>query len=433
MPKGIAYLIGALVVLVAGLGGYLWYESTKKVASTAPAKAEVRSMRVDQGGGGSAGSAGTGSGSGAGQNVASVPWSKRPPEDRFEQGEVLVVDPPKDFINGAKRLGFKVIETARLSGLDIDVYRMKVPGGTSVVEARRMLAAEFPGLTVDANHHFETQALKDYVKQLARAQIGWRKAGATCGAGVRIGMIDAPVDVTHPALKGQDVEFKSFHRKNRRPGKADHGTAVAAMLVGKPDWGGLLPGASLKAVNMFEVNETGRTVGNAMALLKGMNWLAKQNVHVINLSVAGTNNKAVRKAFQIATKKKLIMVAAAGNWGTETKPAYPAAYKDVVAVTAFGKKRAIYTKANRGSYIDFAAPGVKIYTAVPGGGRLQTGTSFASPYLAALVGFLVKSGSKKDANKLRKLLSGRVQDLGDPGKDKVYGYGFVKLQPKCAG
>ncbi len=433
MPKGIGFLVGALVVLIAGLGGYLWYESTKKVASTATGKAPVRSISVDQGGRTGTTTTGGGTGSGLERNLASIPWSERPPEDRYEKGEVLVVDPPKNFINGAKRFGFKVIETVRLSGLDMDVYRMKVPTGTSVAEAQRVLAAEFPGLTVDANHHFETQGLKDHAKQVARAQIGWRKATATCGSGVRMGMIDAPVDVTHPALKGQDIEYKSFHRKGRRPGKADHGTAVAAMLVGKPDWGGLLPGASLKAVNMFEVNESGRTVGNAMALLKGINWLATQELHVINLSVAGTNNKAVRKAFAVAKKKNLIMVAAAGNWGTETKPAYPAAYKNVVAVTAFGRKRVIYTKANRGNYIDFAAPGVKIYTAVPGGGRLQTGTSFASPYLAALVGFLVKSGSKKDANKLRKLLSGRAQDLGDPGKDKVFGYGFVKLQPKCRG
>jgi hypothetical protein len=425
MPKGIGYLIGALVVLVAGLGGYLWYESPKKVASTTTGKAEVRSLRVDQGGRG-------GTGASLKRNLASIPWFKRAPEDRYEKGEVLVVDPPKNFINGAKRLGFKVIETARLSGLGLDVYRMKAPTGTSVAEARRALAAEFPGLTVDANHHFDTQGLKDHAKQTARARIGWNKATATCGSGVRMGMIDTPVDVTHPALEGQDVEYKSFHRKGRKPGKADHGTAVAAMLVGKPDWGGLLPGGSLKAVNMFEVNETGRTVGSAMALLKGMNWLTTQKVHVINLSMAGTNNKVVRRAFNIATKKRLVMVAAAGNWGTKARPAYPAAYKEVVAVTAFGKKRAIYTRANRGGYIDFAAPGVNIYTAVPGGGRLQTGTSFATPYLAALVGSLVKSGSKQDANKLRKLLSGQARDLGDPGKDTVYGYGFVELQPKCA-
>ena len=432
MSKGIWSLVGVLVVLVAGLGGYIWYDMSSKSASKHQ-KAVVKAVRVDSGKASKKRRSSTGLGTtGLGSTDLGSPSSfARSPESAFEEGEVLVVDPPKGFVGGAKRLGFAVAESVKLSSLGVDIYRMTVPTGTSVAEARKILAREFPGLTVDANHQYETQALKDYAKQVARARIGWKKPPATCGSGVRLGMIDAPVDVKHPALKGQSIEYRSFHRKNRRPGKADHGTAIAAILIGRPEWGGLLPGADLKAVNMFEVNETGRTVGNALALLKGVDWLAKQRVHVINLSVAGTDNKAVRKAFGLAKKKKILMVAAAGNWGTDKKPAYPAAYKDVIAVTAFGAKRVIYKQANRGRYIDFAAPGVKIYTAVPGGGRLQSGTSFASPYLAALMGFLVKSGTKKDSAKLRKLLSGRVQDLGDPGKDKVYGYGFVKLQPKC--
>ena len=93
-------------------------------------------------------------------------------------------------------------------------------------------------------------------------------------------MIDNGVEVNHPALKGQKVEFRSFHKKGRRPGPNDHGTAVAAIMVGKPEWGGLLPGAELKAANMFEMNEVGRVVGSSVALLRAVNWLATMKVKV---------------------------------------------------------------------------------------------------------------------------------------------------------
>ena len=47
-------------------------------------------------------------------------------------------------------------------------------------------------------------------------------------------------------------------------------------MVGKPEWGGLLPGTKLKAASMFEKNKVGRIVGSSVALLKSINWLAKK-------------------------------------------------------------------------------------------------------------------------------------------------------------
>ncbi len=401
MGKIIALLSAVLVIALAGAGYVFWYHPER------PAKEYTAGKRAHAG------------------YPADVPF-----EDRYEEGELLVINPPEGFESTAMGLGFSVIERVQLRELSLSLYRLRIPEESNVPKARQLLARRFPGLNVDASHHFEAQALKDYANKLPRAIIGWDKATPKCGTGVRLGMIDAPVDLTHPALKGQKIEYRSFHNPKRRTGPADHGTAIAAMLVGKPEWGGLLPGAELKAANMFEINNTGRIVGNAVGLLKSINWLAKMRVHVINLSVAGANNRIVKKAFEQARRKNLMMVAAAGNGGKNAKPAYPAAYGDVVAVTAFGSNRVIYARANTGRYIDFAAPGVKIYTAVPGGGRLQSGTSFASPYLAVLVGLQTARG-KKSPNMLRKLFRRGAFDLGQPGKDHVYGWGLVNMQPKC--
>jgi subtilisin family serine protease len=68
-----------------------------------------------------------------------------------------------------------------------------------------------------------------------------------------------------------------------------------------------------------------------------------------------------------------------GNGGKEA-PAYPAAHPDVIAVTAIDADARIYKKANRGEYIDLAAPGVDVWAAkAGGGGSYRSGTSFAVP------------------------------------------------------
>lgn len=356
----------------------------------------------------------------------------------YEPREVLVVEPSADLLRRVSRLDFTVIERLSLVTLAVDLYRLQIPEQNTVPEAIALLRERFPGVVIDANHIFSPSgnAAAGGTKRgsSVRAVTGWGPAADDCGRNVRIGLIDAPVDVDHPALAGQRIEYRSFHNPNRRPAPADHGTAVAAMLIGQASdqgWGGILPGAEVMAANMFEINEDGRLVGNAAALLKALDWMAAERVHMVNLSVAGADNKALRYALQRARKLGLVMVAAAGNWGRADRPAYPAAYDHVIAVTAFGAGGDIYTMANQGAYIDFAAPGVHLWTAVPEGGRFQSGTSFAVPYVSAHIAVEAARGSASGSEALRRLLSRRAVDLGAPGKDDTYGWGFIADEPGC--
>lgn len=355
------------------------------------------------------------------------------PDDDYVEGEVVVANPPPGFESSVGALGFRITESTRLERLGMSLYRLEVPRGTSVVEARRRLAAEYPGLSVDANHNFRAQVRPEFPGSLPRPMIGWSEGKPGCGAGIRLGMIDGAIDTTHPALAGQDIEFRSFHRQGRKPGPFDHGTAVAAIMVGKPEWGGLLPGASLKAGNMFEESEDGKVVGSSIGLVKSVEWMIDSKVHVVNMSVAGADNKIVSDAIQKGMELGSIFVAAAGNWGQKgNAPAYPAAYPKVFAVTALDEKKLIYSHANSGKYIDFAAPGVKIWTAVPGGGRFQSGTSMASPFISTLVALenaLAKGAQSPVA--LRDKLRGASVDLGPQGKDEIFGFGLVALEPNC--
>ncbi len=358
--------------------------------------------------------------------------SRPDPKDRFEPGEVIALDPPKRFEADIGALGFTVLEKVSLSGLPAAVFRLRVPPGKTVRTALSLLSGRFPGLTADANHNYELQAgvgtALSRLKLTARMAAGWDGVAPGCGQGVKIGMVDASVDVTHPAFAGRNLRFVSFNRRDRKPGSAKHGTAVAAMLIGTAEWGGLLPGAELLAANIFEINSAGRTVGSALGMAKALNWMVIKRVHAINLSIAGADNKVMRKIFRKVASKGVILVAAVGNKGWSDKRAYPAGYKGVLTVTAVDDGDRIYRKANMGNYIDFAAPGVKIWTAVPGGGALQSGTSMATPFVTALLALDV---AFKRSPSPGKALAGQTIDLGVRGKDAVFGWGKVKELPQC--
>lgn len=353
------------------------------------------------------------------------------PAAAVEPGEVLVLDPPARFASAIKRLGFRVIESVDLRSLDMRLVVLKVPRGETVAGAIRILQRGFPALNIEANHRFAAQAGRD--RHHARAAMGWPAAPRICGTGLSLGMIDSGVDLGHPALKGRVVEFQSFHRRSRKPGTSVHGTAVAAMLVGNRQWGGLLPDASLKAANIFETTRTGREVANGVGLLKALNWLTRKRVHVINLSVTGGDNQFLRVAVDRIRRRGVMMIAAAGNWGRD-EPAYPAAYAPVIAVTAVagdGAGNAVYRRANSGSWIDFAAPGVKLWTAVPNGGKVQSGTSFAVPFIAAFAAVEVSRTTHLSPSNLRRILRKDTVDLGQPGKDEVFGWGLVDRKLAC--
>ena len=356
------------------------------------------------------------------------------PNDRFERGEVLVLGETEAVEDQPTSLGFTVIERAPLDYLGLYAIRFKIPRGTSERGAVKILDSSFPGLVTDVNGLFDLAKGPTDNTDFALRMVGWGRVPPTCGRGVRIGMIDTYPDIKHPMLQGQKVIAFNFIAADRKMARSDHGTAIAGIFVGKPyrgSPGGLLPGAQLFAGNIFERRKDGKPRGNLLAFLKAINWLAKSKVGVVNLSIAGSKNRVLTTVASKSIKNGLILVAAAGNAGPGAKPAYPAAYNQVVSVTALDGRGRVYRHANRGRYIDFAAPGVAIWTASKGGGKLQSGTSFAVPYITSLVALLISGGHKPDPDIIRGRLRRYVKDLGRPGKDSDYGLGMVRVRPPC--
>ena len=128
----------------------------------------------------------------------------------------------------------------------------------------------------------------------------------------------------------------------------------------------------------------------------------------------------------------MVVVAAAGNGGPEAPPAFPASEPSVIGVTALDSRSQSYAAANRGDYVDFAAPGVRIWTpGVDPAGSYVSGTSFATPYVTAAIGALIARGGIADPDRITTILAATAIDLGSPGKDPVFGWGLIQSANPC--
>jgi hypothetical protein len=355
----------------------------------------------------------------------------------YVHGELVVANFSGPARREIGRLGFVVLEERPFEALGLTVARLRVPPRMASAAARTLLAARYPELLVDLNALYRPQSqlvlpAADYAERL----IGWGDAPAGCGAGVRIGVLDTAVDSGIPALQGASIVQRSFLSGDAKHPGMEHGTAVAAILVGQEsaDGHGLLPGAQLSVGEVFAEDTAGETAAEVLALVGGLNWLVEQRVSVINLSLAGDANRLVAFALGRVAAQRGIVVAAAGNGGPEAPPAFPASEPLVIGVTALDSRSQPYAAANQGDYVDFAAPGVRIWTprADPTG-SYDTGTSFATPYVTAAIGALIAREGAVDPARATTMLAATAIDLGTPGRDPVFGWGLIQSANPCIG
>ncbi len=349
--------------------------------------------------------------------------------------EVLAYDLQPDQLQRLRALGFSIIESRELESLGIAFARLRIPYGMSELEAMqqlRRLQAE-PGAGYELNHIYQLNSASCQGERcFGQQMIDWPVPGpGSCPSSIRIGMIDTAVDQRHAGLNAAALQSKNFAASGK-PSATIHGTAVAGLLAGSPQQGshGLLPCAQIYSADVFQTDRQGKSHTTAALIAEGINWLVSQQVHVINISLAGPSNKLLEKSISAAHEINSPVVAAAGNNGPDAEPAFPAAYNEVIAVTAVDARLRLYARANRGQYISLAAPGVRVWTPSAKGGTYQNGTSFAAPFVSAAVACL---RVKNDApvGDIEGFLSTAAMDLGPEGKDPLYGWGLLQGTGVC--
>lgn len=344
---------------------------------------------------------------------------------RAVQYEWLVILAPGE-VGLLKQLDARILEQSQLPELGLEMVRFRVP---EALDSRAALGRVLPSDLIsrlDRNHIYSPQV--DTFQPPAPVS---PPQESLCQEALKIGMVDTALSADHPGFAQANIVERNFLSGSLSGGASSglpraHGTAVAGLLVGTIDARpARLPEATLYNASVF-YSRNQYAQGATMAhLVKGLNWLVEEDVGVINMSLTGPDNRILALAITRLTERGLVVVAAAGNEGPAAQPLYPAAYPQVIAVTAVDSERRIYRWANRGQHIDFAAPGVSVLTTRSGGdfGR-ESGTSMAAPAVTAHVACaLANESGSAEAVILR--LAKQAEDLGDSGRDPVFGYGLL--------
>ncbi len=368
--------------------------------------------------------------------------------------EVLASNLTPKNIQRAVALGFQLNGTSRVSRVDLNLTRLIAPAGMSADQARQLLQQEMPSEVFGVNQTYRiyrtaTGAVPASQSETVRTAapmatscgtdrcfgasiIHWQPSLQACSRGVKIGVIDTGYDASHPTFTTKIIESRRSASSDREKSPDWHGTGVLALLAGDGNSGtpGLIPDAKFYVADIFYAGTDGLPSSDTASLLNALDWLEKRNVSVINMSLSGPPDDLLKAAIEGLSSKKIIFVAAAGNDGPTAPPSYPAAYSSVIAVTAVSRDMKSYRHASRGDHIDVAAPGVDIWTALPGGrGTYHSGTSFAVPYVTAVLATAYKGLAVK--NKAEFLRRASVLDLGEPGRDPIYGRGLLLAPASC--
>jgi len=247
--------------------------------------------------------------------------------------------------------------------------------------------------------------------------------GLATGGQVPVAVIDSAIDVGHPELRG--IIGAGFDTESGPVAPHSHGTAMASAIAAHGRLLGLAPAARILPVRAFDASAVGAQ-GTSIRILDGLQWAVNSGARVVNMSFTGPADRKMYEMIAAARQKGLVLVAAAGNEGPQAPAAYPAAYPEVIAVTATDADDKILNVANRGSYVAVSAPGVEIFVAAPNGGYdFTTGTSVAAAHVSGLAALLIERNPGLTPDAVRAILVRTAKDLGAPGRDDEYGAGLV--------
>ena len=262
---------------------------------------------------------------------------------------------------------------------------------------------------------------------------------------VDVAVIDTGIDLTHPDLNvvggvncSTGASFKDGH---------GHGSHVAG-TIGAYDNGfgvvGVAPGARLWAVRVL--NNAGS--GSWSSIICGVDWVTANagTIEVANMSLGGTgseagcNDNGMQEAICNSVNAGVTYVVAAGNESDNAANHVPAAYDQVITVSALadfngepGGGAASTCRSdvddtfanfsNFGSDVDLIAPGVCILSTWKGGGyNTISGTSMASPHVAGAAALYKASNPGASPAQVKNALqsAGNLNwnDVDDPDNTK---------------
>jgi len=215
-------------------------------------------------------------------------------------------------------------------------------------------------------------------------------------------------------------------------GHGTHCSGIAAAVTNN-DTGlaGVAPNCKIMAVRAGYKAANGRGCFQDSDIEQAILYAIDNGAKVISMSFGGSEAGAIQDELETAYEEKIVLVAAAGNSGSSSM-CYPAAMEEVLAVSATDSNDDYARWSNYGPWIDVAAPGVEILSALPDDQyESWSGTSMACPHVAGIAALLISQTPTLTNNKVYDTIRCSADDLGAPGRDDDFGYGRVNALTAC--
>ncbi len=333
-------------------------------------------------------------------------------------------------------------------GLDA-IYKLSFPADRDVLEMVAALSGDPAVAFAEPNHLYHLSGATVAAPDDALYAMQWHlnntgqtggRTGAdlhaadawavtTGAADVLIAVIDSGIDYRHEDLDDgrvrTDIDWDFVNLDDDAMDDNGHGTHVAGSIAAESNNGtgvtGLMWQASLVAYKVCD--RSGSCATDAIA--KAIRQAAHVDADIINMSLGGSCAQTIADAVNYAYfDRGMVIVAAAGNEAAGVS--YPAAFPPVIAVGAVDYNDRLAYFSNFGPEIDVVAPGVNVLSTIPNDNyETYSGTSMASPQVAAVAGLILAQHPGIENDMVRALIRQAVDDRGAVGYDIRYGYGRI--------
>ncbi|MCQ2416229.1 MAG: S8 family serine peptidase [Oscillospiraceae bacterium] len=201
-----------------------------------------------------------------------------------------------------------------------------------------------------------------------------------------------------------------------------HGTHVTGTICE------LTPGnVKILPVKVFDSSGT----ASDEQIYLGIMYALEQGADILNMSFGGLGVSPLEvEAMTIADEHNVICCAASGNSGDDAGYYYPGSIASCITVGAVKATMERAEFSNFGDMVDVCAPGVDILSYTNEGCEQETynGTSMATPHVSACCALLRSYDKSMAPQRAEALLRLNAVDLGEPGFDKEFAWGFVSMK-----
>lgn len=310
------------------------------------------------------------------------------PEDgaRTELDDYFVLDAPNNFSQW-NALQHDLNATGVVDWIEGNesVSVSPIESRRELPEINRKYGINDPGL--EHLWSFEAMHMDELYNYLDKQKIQPKKTAV-------VAILDTGVDGKHEDIRDNFTSIQSKYNNDPR----GHGTHCAGIAgaVSNNEKGVASYSRNngfVKLTSIKVLNSSG--MGTQQTIINGIIEAADRKVDVISLSLGGYSNQAKQRAYEKAVKYALdagcIVVAAAGNSNRNAKDFAPVNSKGVIGVSAIAEdlSRAAFSNTVEDIPLGIAAPGVNIYSTIPGDKYASfNGTSMATPYVSGLIGLM---------------------------------------------